>query len=212
MESNRSGNTAQVAGLELEQHECLHWRVVITTNPEVRCRLEAEARIIKRITEDHDRAESELTAVPQAGAHERGTDTVALMRQGDRHRRKAHEAQFRVPIQRHGREHDVANYFAILFRDEGDNRMCLFPEGVNEIGFRRSPEGRSVHCPDGRSILLLFGSNVHALGLGLKRPRRYAQRWSASVGLHRGTRRRVCQSSNQAPCSRSSIVRHMGRA
>ncbi len=142
MESNCSGATAQAAGLELEQHEGLRRRVVFTTNPEVRRRPEPEARIETRVAEDHDRTNAELTAALQAGANKRGTDALALMHWCDRHRRKAHEAQLRVPIQRHGREHDMANNFAILFRDEGDNRMCLFPEGVNEIGFRRNPEGR----------------------------------------------------------------------
>ena len=57
----------------------------------------------------------------------------------------------------------MANDFASRLSDERDNRMRLLTQRINKIGLSRSIEGRCVYRTNGRSVLLSFCSNDHAL-------------------------------------------------
>ncbi len=106
-----------------------------------------------------------MNASDGAGTHQRGPDAISLMFGCDRHRSKHHESQFGVPDKRYGREHDVADDRAAVFRYKRDNRMNLVAQGVDKIGFSVSVEGGRVHRFDCSSVLLPFSSDNHALTL-----------------------------------------------
>jgi hypothetical protein len=79
----------QVTGLQLQDHECLRRYVVFAADTAIGRRLETETRVIIRVPEHDDGAESRAAARLEACVDQRGAHSLSLPRRRDRHRREA---------------------------------------------------------------------------------------------------------------------------
>ena len=68
--SNRAGLPAESAWCQLQRHEYFVGHVVLATEPEARRWLEAEPRIVLRMTKHDNRTEADLPGRFKASAHE----------------------------------------------------------------------------------------------------------------------------------------------